>query len=408
MSRSRTVVAALAVLLALGAFLTLRSNDGYQLRVMMASADGTFVGGKVLIGGKKVGTIAAIGVVDKKAVVTVAIDDETAPLHAGTNARISWESVVGGRVVELLPGDKSNPVLASGQTVMSTDERVELDDVLAMLDAPTRKNLQGLIGELNATLAGKEPQVNDTINSSGPAIQALGEIMRAVGDDGPAIKALVTKLRRVTKQVAARDGDVSATVDYLHTLTAALADRRSSLRETIDELPATVRTARKTLDAVPGAVDETVPLLKDLQPATAQLPETARNLSPVLQRLRPTVASLKPTLASAQALLQYTPELLDSADGTLPDVTTALTMLQPAVSFLRPYTPELTGWLTNWTSLFASQTSGNYARLLIPEGISSAVGVHQDLPVGVKRDDEPAPGSIANQPWVDANGDEVR
>ena len=397
-----------AAVVVIGAKATVLKDDPYQVKLLMPSADGTFNGGKVILGGKTIGHITDIGVVDKKAVITADIDKDYAPLHAGTDARINWESVVGGRAVEILPGPKKNPALRSGQTIVSSYERVELDQILEMLDAPTRKKVQGLVAQLDQTLSENDKGINNTLNAAGPTIEALGEVMRGVGQDGPAIKALVSRLQDVTSVVANKDNDVSATIAHLHRLTAELASRQNSIQQTLNELPSTVSTARVTLDKVPSAVDATIPMLDAIRPATKQLPETARNLSPVLQDLRPTVASLRPTLASAQVLLRSTPSLLDNAHSTLPDVTTAFTTLQPAVSFLRPYTPELTGWLTNWTSLFASQTSGNYARLLIPEGATSVVGVHASLPPGTTMDPDPAPGSIAGQPWVDANGDEVR
>lgn len=402
-------VGLVAALVLVGAQATfVKSGDPYEVRLLMASADGTFDGGKVLLGGKTIGHITDIGVVDKKAVITATIDKDYAPLHAGTDARINWESVVGGRAVEILPGSKENPALASGQTIVSSYERVELDQILEMLDAPTRGKVQGLVARLDETLSSSDKDINSTLNAAGPTIKTLSEVMRGVGQDGPAIKALVSRLQDMTRVLANKDNDVSATIAHLHRLTTELASRQNSIQQTLEELPSTVSEARVTLDKVPRAVDATIPMLDALRPATKQLPETAHNLSPVLQDLRPTVASLRPALDSAQVLLQSTPSLLDSTHATLPDVTTAFTTLHPAVSYLRPYTPELTGWLTNWTSLFASQTSGNYARLLIPEGATSVVGVHPSLPPGTTMDAEPDPGSIAGQPWVDANGDEVR
>ena len=409
MRRTTTIRLLVAATLVLGGLLVWRPwSSPYTLKILMPTADGTFVGGTVAIAGQNVGTITGLGVLNKQALVTVSIDQSAAPLHAGTQARINWESVVGGRVVELLPGRASNPALPSGQMIIAPTERVELDQVFAMLDAPTRRKVQTLITALNATLSGNETNLNATIKSAGPTIQALGSVMSAVGQDGPAIRDLVGRLHAMTSVIAQHNSSVSATIQHLDQLTSALAAEQNGVAQTLAQLPSTIDAAQATLTKVPGAVSAAVPMLQDLRPATAQLPETARNLSPLLQMLRPTVANLRPTLASARALLGNTPSFLDTSKQTLPQITTALTSLAPAISFLRPYTPELTGWLSNWASLFASQTSGNYARLLIPEGATSVVGVMPSLPPGTTRDPNPAPGSIAGQPWTDANGDPVR
>ncbi|GAA5129767.1 MlaD family protein [Haloechinothrix salitolerans] len=399
-------VAVVMVLVAAGGVVAF-GGQSYQLNVLMPTADGAYAGGQVLVHGQQAGRITEVGIQDDKALVTVDIDEEYAPLHAGTSARISWESLLGHRVLELLPGPGENPALPSGKMIESTQERVELDDVLTMLDGPTRKRAQALVKQLNLTLRDSEKDVRATVKSAGPAVRALGEVMRAVGEDGPAIRGLMKRLSAMVGELAKHDTAVADTVRDLGQLTSTTAAKQERLKAALSELPGTVREVTETLNQVPGAVDATIPLLRDLRPATEQLPRVASDLRPVLAELRPTLADLGPTLGSARSLLRQTPELLDATHATLPGVDKAVTTLQPAVAFLRPYTPEFTGWLTNWTSVFGSQnSSGNIARILITgAGTSLNKGV---LPPGMTQDPEPAPGSIAGQPWADANGDGIR
>lgn len=410
MRRLSWVSAALAgalVIVGVGAFAW--SDDEYELKVLMPSASGTYAGATVMMDGQPVGQITDVGVQEDKALVTAAVDAAHAPLPAGTTARISWKSVIGARVLELLPGPEKNPSLPSGKMIVSKIERVEIDDVLATLDGPTRERVQSLVKRMNHTLDGREQDINATLKTAGPAVDALGEVMRAVGEDGPAIRDLVTRLHGMTSELAERDTELGQTVQNLGQLTSATADKQQSLKAALTELAPTVRSATATLDDVPRAVDATAPLLRDLRPATEQLPRVAGNLSPVMAELRPTVAELKPTLASAQRLLQYTPDLLDNAHATLPGTNEAVTSLQPAVAFLRPYTPETMGWISNWAHVFGSQNSGgNYARALVTASATSFNDNPGVLPPGFKQDPRPAPGSIVGQPWTDANGDGIR
>lgn len=384
------------------------AQDSYELEILMPAADGTYVGGKVMMDGHQVGEVTDVGVLDDKALVTVALDDSYAPMPSGTTARVSWESVIGARVVELLPGPQRNPELPAGVLIRSHTERVELDDVLAALNPRTRAEVQTLVGQLNRTLHGREQRVRATVRAAGPTIEAMGAVMRAVGEDGPAIRRLVTNLHSMTSTLAARDVQLARTVQNVGVLTAATAEKQQALTQALGQLPATVRQATATLQTMPRAVDATTPLLRDLRPATRRLPEVAANLSPVLQELRPTVAQLRPTLGHARHLLRYTPGLLEHAHATVPGVNRAVTRLQPATAFLRPYTPELMGWLSNWTGVFASQTSGNYGRALITESGTSLNNNSGVLPPGMQQDPEPAPGSLVGQPWTDANGDAMR
>jgi phospholipid/cholesterol/gamma-HCH transport system substrate-binding protein len=179
-------------------------------------------------------------------------------------------------------------------------------------------------------------------------------------------------------------------------------------------LPGTVAAGTTFFDKVPAAVDNAVPLINSLQPTIHQLPRLAARLNPVLTDLRPTVSELRPTLASARQLLGVTPGLLDAGSATVPDITTVLGRLEPAVSFLRPYTPEVIGFLTNWTSLFSAKNSaGHYGRALVPASISSfnsnPTGI---IPPGMSQWQAPGPGAnaaVANGTQVlDANGDAIR
>jgi len=405
----RAVLLAVITVVLVGVRVVTRT-DPYELTFVMPTADNTFVGANVTIDGEKVGEVTDIGVRDGSALVTVQVDEDHAPLHAGTTVRIDWESLIGARVVELIPGKVGAPALESGRLIVgSAVEAVELDNVLATLDSRTRAKLQVLIAQLNRTVEGRGAEdVNELIGSTAPLTDGAAKVVKAVAKDGPAIRELVDQLHALAGAVAGRDRRLSSSVVGLNQVTGVVADRQSELSRALAELPTTLDNANATLAAVPGPVDKTGDLLAELRPATKSLPHVSAQLSPVMRDLRPAVAELRPTLTWLSELLQYTPGLLSVADQTVPGATTAVTSLRPMVSFLRPYTPELTGWLANWTSIFGSQAAaGNYARALITVGASSFNNNPGAFVPGQSVDPTPGPGSIVDQPW-DANGDGMR
>src|SRR3546814_490190 len=105
-------------------------DDPYTTKFLLPMADKTFVGAKVTMNGKKIGEISELDVRDGKAVVTAEIQDDKAPLPAGTRGRIRWESVLGARTLEVLPGKKGNADLPSGSLLTGKVESAELDDLL--------------------------------------------------------------------------------------------------------------------------------------------------------------------------------------------------------------------------------------------------------------------------------------
>ena len=119
MRRPTWILAAVIVVAVVATFVIKANNHPYTLTVVMPAADGTIAGTPVLIGGNQVGRVDSVGVVGNAAKLKLDFDGTGLPLHAGTTARINWNSVLGHREVEILPGPAENPVLPSGQLVKS-------------------------------------------------------------------------------------------------------------------------------------------------------------------------------------------------------------------------------------------------------------------------------------------------
>jgi len=398
-----------AVLVALLGIRAVSSGSGYSAEIVMPAATNLVEGSPVQINGQKAGSVSKLDTRDGKAVITVSIDKEFAPLRDGTTARISYKALLGERILDLMPGKDSAPALESGSLIEGTQDRVELDQVLAALDKPTRARLQSLVGRLSGTLKGKESDVRSTVQTLGPAAEALGQILRAVGSDGPAIKTLITRLSTLTSTLDSRRSELASTITNLSSATTTIARDRQQLGIALRQLPSTLATARATLGKVPSTVDAAGPLLQALQPGMEQLPEVSRQLAPVLKDLRPTLVQLRPTLAATRTLLGYTPGLLSGTNTLLPEARQALAGTHPALDYIRPYTPELMGWLSNWGSAAANyDANGHYLRAFVQEGSTSFVNNPGVLPPGVTRPSSRLPGAAEGQPWTDANGSEMQ
>lgn len=384
------------------------SSPGYRVKVTLASATNLVVGGTVKVNGFKAGKITNLTVQDGKAVLDLSLDHKFSPLHDGASAAVDWKALLGERVVNIQDGPSANAALPSGGMIAGVQAApVELDQVLNALTPTTRTHLVGLVKSLDAAMSGQSNTQNlkASIQSAGPALQALGDVLRAMGTDGPAISNLVTRLNGMVGLLATRDADIRAMIDELTHLTTLTAAQRDNLNAALKVLPGTLRTATSVLGEVPGTVSKTNPLLKNLRESTSQLPTVAHNLRPVLTTLQPVAQRLNTTLASAAQLLQTTPGLLTAATNTLPGIQGTLNYLQPVLSFLRPYTPEAVGFLSTWASAFGNYDgNGHYARIFAQAGLATPLVNPGVVPPGVVRDPYPQPGALVNQPWTDAFG----
>ncbi|WP_445187809.1 MlaD family protein [Pseudonocardia sp. Cha107L01] len=381
-------------------------RESYAVQVVLPSAENLAVGGKVWINGFDSGWVQDIKVKDGKAVVTAGIARENAPLHTGTTSRVQWYAALGERILSIYPGPATNPEIPNGALLEAKADQVEVDQVLAALDTPTRQKLNGLIQSLHTTTKGKEQNIQATLQSAGPTVQAAGAIFDAVGRDGPAIHALVTQLRQMIEVTARQQNDIRGTVDGLDRFSSNVATAQSQLSDTLKELPPTLRVANDTLGDIPPAADAASKMLKDLRGATKNLPAIADDLEPVLHDLRPTLHKLRPGLVALGDFLQRSPELLDNTHQVLPQAQTFVEEYQPAISFLRPYTPELQGWLQNWGKNFGSYDSqGHLWAANLGEASTQAFDDDPVAPPPIKQVGEPKPGATIDQPWDDANQD---
>jgi phospholipid/cholesterol/gamma-HCH transport system substrate-binding protein len=385
------------------------SANDYQVSVVLPNANNIIKGGSVMREGYRAGSVKSIEVVDGKAKLLLDLDDSFGKLHEGVRADVAWKGTIGERLITLTDGPKKNAEIPSGALLTDVaSEPVEMAEVLSSLDAPTRKNLNTLIKNINATTSGHEKDMHAALKTSGPAVEQLGAMLGDLGTDGEAISQILTQSNRTMGILADRQRTLSQVIGNLSDMSENVVTRRQELGKTLETLPDVLEEGQKTFDVVPDAVDETIPLLEDLEPASEQLADTSKNLEPVLRDLRPAVQDLRPALGSLAKLLNETPAMMDAGAATFPDIDKALKGSQPAVDFLRPYTPEIVGWLSNWASQAGNYDSnGHYSRFGILHGAESVIPAVAKG-AGVTQNTEPKPGDPVEQPWEDAYGDGVR
>lgn len=411
MSRfSRPVVALGGAFVLILALLGLRAliGDARPDLVLRAENAAAVTGGTpVYVNGESAGTVSSVRVEDGAALVEIDLDDPFEGLARDASAIIRWKSVLGQRVVEIDPGD-ADADLPEGYELRVAEEQVDVDDVLAALDPQTRRDVRHLVQDLDATVTPAAEDLNATLGVSGPALTALGEILEQVSQDGRALEEVVTQLDDLVTPLAARDDSLSSAVGDLTSVAGAVAEQEEGLSEGLAQLPDTLLAADETFRAVEPAVAQAGPLLRDLRPVSRRLTSVSRQLAPVLVDLRPAIADLRPVLAEVDDLLGITPQLLDNANGVLPGLDTTVTALVPAVDFLRPYAPDLVGWLSNWASAFSYyDAAGHYASSVVRIG-PQAFDENPGVPLTVSYDPAPPPGMAGRTPWTDANGSTMR
>lgn len=105
--------------------------DGYEIVARFGRIDGLKRGADVTLSGVKVGTVTGVSLDSKtyQAIVRMAVSSSV-NLPADTNAKIVSESLLGGTVVSLEPGNEKNLIRANGE-IQNTQDSIPLTELIA-------------------------------------------------------------------------------------------------------------------------------------------------------------------------------------------------------------------------------------------------------------------------------------
>ena len=305
------LVAVVGVVLAYQAHRGLPFAPVRELRAELPDAANLVRGAEVRLGGSRVGSVERLEAVQRAdgsvgARATLRLDPDTDRITAGTTVVVRPRSLLGLKYVELQPGRRGAPELEDGATLpvrQARPQAVELDELLTVFDARTRRAATASLREAGTALAGRGAALNEAIERADGVLEPLQAVGDRLAAPGSGWRRLVPALAAVAAEVAPRaEAQAGLLRGGARTFTAV--DRASRA------LDAALATGPQTIDAAAGALPAQRPLLReltalagDVAPGAAALRRTsgdlaavAREGAPGLRRSRPLWAALLPTL----------------------------------------------------------------------------------------------------------------
>ena len=377
-------VVAATVLLAIVMFDT--GGGGYRLRAQFMNAGQVVNGGIVTLGGKQVGTVIGLELTDDGlAELDLEIDDDWAPLPAGTRAQIRQFGLSGpaSRYIELrLPDGATREHLEDGAVLPpdQTTSNVDLDEVFATFDARTRRALRGVFRGSGRQYAGQGRNAAAGWRYLDPSLVSATRLFEELNRDSGELRRFVGETSELVGDVAERREDLAGLVDNLADTTGAITRPEGALAEAIERLPPFLRQANTTYVTLRATLDDVEPLVETAKPVAKKLLPYTRELRGLVTDLRPTVADLAPVLRrpgranDVVELMRATPPLRSIAvgpverngaerEGALPAAADALAGATPRIAFARPYSVDFTGWLDDFSHSGNVDAMGGFARI---------------------------------------------
>jgi virulence factor Mce-like protein len=388
-------------------------GDTHKLRASFDSVVQLAPGQELRMAGRKVGEIGDIDLSDGHAVVELKVtDDKVWPLHRGTTAGARWGSTtsLAYRYVELFPGPNSAPALKDDGvlTTKQTRSAMELDESYRIFRGRTREDLRGVVDEAADTLDGQGTALRAGLKQAGPGLDSAASLLREFGADEEALRTLVRSGERATSALAARESDIRGLVDHAASTFDEFAQHTRAEQVSLERAPGAFRESTSTLHRLDSSLTGLQALLTDLGPGAKELRTLAEPARAAFAELRDVVPIAGRALRSGSKASPGLTRLLKQGRPFLNDFGSILDQVEPIMSCLRPYAPELAGNMATWAGWNKNyDRGGHYARTfplqahpLLTPGLTSDSKTITTLFKGRLNYAMPRPpGLNAGKPW---------
>jgi len=389
------------VLLVSGAF-----DGSYRLNAVFDQVNGLVEGADVKAAGVDVGSVQRIWLGDDGLPhVAMDVDDDYRVRQGGTAAvRATSASGEVNRYVELTAGGGDQ--LPGGATLGagSTDQPVEIGDVLSTFDPKTRAALRGTLDALATGTAGRGTDLARTLTYSGTALADTADLVRQVNSDGDQVRTLVADSHRILSVLASDPEALGGIADRLGSVLATTGARERELARTAELLGPGIRSPRQALERVDASIGTLRRLVRVARPGIAKLVPFSRKLRPTLRAAVPTLAEARALIRTAPGELQRLDPLLSTAEPTLKTLGPVVRSAGPILDQARVRTPDFFSFFSNWADFTSDYDINGHAAkvgIVLPPAPLNTIGPSSSGPGNLKLPFLRTPGVLEGDPWND-------
>ena len=303
-------------------------KDFYTINAELQTAQAVTPGQgqTVNIAGVQVGEISSVKLVDGRAIIGLKIEPKYAKVYRDATILMRPKTGLKDMVAELTPGTPAAGKLPEGGTipVSQTLPDVNLDEVLASLDADTRDYLKLLLSDGGKALRGNGRELANTIRRFEPTARLSRQINEKLAERSANIKRAIHNFSLLVDELGAKDDQVAKFVVSSNAVFAAFASQDANLRATLSELPSTLAVTQSTLGKTKTLADVLGPTLEALRPAARALGPSQQQLRPFLRTSTPIIQNeIRPFTRAAQPTVkQLRPAMRDLSAAAPALITT--------------------------------------------------------------------------------------
>lgn len=365
LTRAAMVLAAVVACL----YLAITAQNGlpwqshYDLTVEFADAKGLSTHSDVWIAGQRVGQVLEGGAENGKARLRLQLDADRGPLPADTSARIRQRSLLGARVIELIPG-RSTRLLADGARIPSSRTRTnpELQDVVDTLDPERRRALGTFLREFGTGFLSRGRELNDAIGVAAPMLRGANSVAEAVLRRDGAAARFFPSLERAAAAADPVRHAIAGGFDPEARAIAALSAEREALDELLRTAPGALVGIRAGLARADPLLDEVTRFARTTERTLRPAPRALQAAASLVADAEPALRDLGPVLAQAGNAVDPVLGLTDRLRPHIPQIRRGLRLPVPSFDELAAHKCDLVYWGRSWRSMLGFAPRG------LPEG----------------------------------------
>jgi phospholipid/cholesterol/gamma-HCH transport system substrate-binding protein len=297
----------------------------YTVSAVFPSANNIRTNAPVRIAGVQVGKVTRIAHAEdgaQAAIVTMRLEKKGLPLHRDATMKIRPRIFLEGNFfVDVRPGSASAPRLHDGDRIPinQTSAPVQLDQVLQVFRAPTRRHLQGILKELSGGLGdGGARALNRSIPYWAPAYRDTSIVTDALqGTENHDLSTFIANEGRTAAALDRHAAELKSLIVDFDATAATLAAHDEQLSSAVAELPRTLGAAEPALRTLNAAFPPVRRLIRDARPAVRSTDTTLDAAVPFVRQVRGLVS--EPELRGlSRDLRPVVPPLTALEKGSVP------------------------------------------------------------------------------------------
>jgi phospholipid/cholesterol/gamma-HCH transport system substrate-binding protein len=303
----------------------------YRFEVAIPEANQLAIEAEVRTSGVPVGKIRGKRKADRgnKTIVAVEMERKFAPVKQDARVVMRSKTLLGERYLEMTRGTPDAPDLPEGGRLRDGQvaETVELDEVLGILDEPTRELFRTWQQDAGRAVRERGPDLNDAFGTL-PRFAARGtDLLTVLDRQRSAVRGLISNTGVVFGALTEREDQLRNLVVNGERVFETTAREQEALAETFQVFPTFLDESRATMRDLESFSRQTRPLVRDLRPAIADL--------------RPTLRDLRALAPDLERFFRDLDPLIEVSGEGLPALRDTLNGLRPVLGQLQPFLEEL-------------------------------------------------------------------